>query len=121
MISRWAIAIAISFIVRQIEKFGETIDWAKVKADLKPLVEKTVPGTWFDAEAVAAVNALVDVAARALSATADIKRILDLLADEKWAEAVALLKDLILGAWGSPAAGKEAEMAAELALMDANA
>ena len=97
MIERWAISIVISFILRQLAKFQKTIDWAKVKADLKPRIEQLVPGTWFDDEVVAICNLVLDRAAEVLAQGDAIEIILKLLADAKWQEAAAALKDLLLG------------------------
>lgn len=118
MMNRWLIALVVQFIMRQLEKFGHSIDWAKVKADLKTRVEALIPGTWFDAEAVAAVNAIVDAAAKAMASTHDIQMILDLIAAQKWPEAFDALKALLLKVWAPKAGGKEADLAAELAILD---
>lgn len=116
MWDRLVIKLVVSFIMRQIEKFGHTIDWAKVKADLKPRIEAVVPGTWFDAEAVAAVFTVVDAAAKALSATGEIQKILDLLAAQKWAEALEALKTLLLSIW-QPTGAKQVAYAKALAAL----
>ncbi|MES3012647.1 MAG: hypothetical protein V4750_02820 [Pseudomonadota bacterium] len=111
---RLIMKLLVSFVMRQIEKFGHSIDWAKVKADLKPRIEALVPGKWFDDEAVTAVNSVLDAAAKALSATADLQKILDLLAAEKWAEALEVLKTLLLSAW-HPTGAKQLAFATQLA------
>ena len=115
MWDRLVIKMIVTFIMRQIEKFGHTLDWAKVKADLKPRIEALVPGSWFDAEAVTAVNAILDAAAKALAATDDLQKILDLLAAQKWAEAFEVLKELVVKIW-QPSGAKEAEYHRHLAV-----
>lgn len=117
MINRWVIGIVVSFIMKQIEKFGASVDWVKVKADLEPRVRQVVPGTWLDADAVEAVNAVVDAAARALAATDALQKIIDLMANQQWDAAFVALKDLLLKVWAAKVGTKEAALAAELALM----
>lgn len=99
MLERWAIGIVISFILRQLAKFQKTLDWAKVKADAEVRVRALVPGTWFDDEAVALVNMVIDRAAEVLSQGDAIEQLLKLLAEQKWTEALSMLKDLLLGGW----------------------
>lgn len=55
--------MCLMFIERQVIKFGQEIDWVKVKADAKVRIEDVVPGTYFDATAVTIVNALIDLVA----------------------------------------------------------
>jgi hypothetical protein len=117
MLTRWIIQLAISFIIRQIAKFGKTIDWSQVKADLALRVEDLVPGKWLDPEAVALCNALVDAAASVLASTVEIEKVLTLLASEKWAEAAQAIKDLILGSW-QPSSASDKKFVAELGCID---
>ena len=104
MLERWAIGIVIAFIVRQIGKFGKTIDWTKVKADVDVRVRALVPGEWFDDEAVDLVNSVLDRAALVLTQEAAIEEVLKLAAAGKWSEAVEALKRLILDGWVSASA-----------------
>lgn len=99
MLERWAIGLVIAFVMRQLAKFQESIDWAKVKADLKPRIEALVPGTWFDDEVVALANMVIDRIAEVLAQGEVIEELLKLLADQKWDEALSLLKALVLGGW----------------------
>ena len=52
--------LALLFIERQIIKFGQDLDWAKVKADVKTRIDDLVPGTYFDATAELIINVLID-------------------------------------------------------------
>lgn len=99
MIQKWVIGMAISFIMRQIGKWGSSIDWAKVKADVEGRVRALVPGEFFDEEAVTAVMALLDVAEKVLAATGDLEKIVQMIVDGKMQEAWAALRQLILDAW----------------------
>lgn len=99
MLERWAIGLVIAFVVRQLEKFGTTIDWAKVKKDAEVRLRALVPGTWFDDEVVAIANTVIDRAAEVLAQGAAIEDLLKLVAAGDWAGAVAALRKLILGGW----------------------
>lgn len=105
MIQKWVISMAISFVMRQIGKWGTSIDWAKVKKDVADRIAALVPGEWFDAEATAAVLAFVDVAQKVLAATEDLQKIVQLVVENKIPEAWSALRQLILSAWdpASPA------------------
>jgi len=110
MLNRWftnlIVGFVLSFIMRQLEKWRNNIDWALVRVDVEARVRALVPGTWMDDQAVAFVMSIIDAAESALSATADIERILKLAADQKWQEALVALRDLIIGHW-SPATAAE--------------
>lgn len=91
--------LVIGFIVRQIQKFQQSIDWAIVKRDVDIRVKAIVPGDWLDDEAVLAVNALIDRAAKVLSNSAAIEKIMRLAADEKWADAFNAVVSLLVDGW----------------------
>jgi hypothetical protein len=97
MINKWVIGFVISFILRQLEKWQLTVDWEKVKADLKPRIEALIPGSWFDQSAVDLVFTFIDVVADVLAATGEIEAILKLVGEQKYQEAWEKLRDLILG------------------------
>lgn len=99
MLQKWAFDLVIGFVLRQLAKWADSIDWGTVKFDLGERVAALVPGAWFDEEAIAVANTIVDAAAAVLQSTDDIKRILELCAAEQWLDAAAELKDLILGSW----------------------
>ncbi len=98
MLEKWLASIVISFVLRQVAKFKKDTDWAKVKADLETRVKDLVPGTWFDAEASALVDLLMDKLVAILSATNILEGILEKVAAEDWTGAVEMLKELLLSA-----------------------
>jgi hypothetical protein len=99
MLDKWIVSLIVSFILRQLDKFGANIDWAKVKADLEVRVRALVPGTWFDDEAVALVNFVLDRAAEVLAQKDAIEQVMKLLAAKDWQGALLVLKELLLGGW----------------------
>lgn len=89
------IRFAIGFIMRQLSRWKENIDWAKVRADLEDRVRSIVP-SWIADEAVRWAMVLVDVVEAVLQAQSDIQEILNLLAQSKFDEAWVALRQLIL-------------------------
>lgn len=96
---RWLIQSVIAFALRQLAKFKDSIDWAKVKEDVEVRVRKLIPGTWFDDEGVAIANAILDRAQVVISSADDIKEILDHVAASEWEKAWDDLRDLLLEGW----------------------
>lgn len=110
MLERWLINLVISFVLRQLAKFKNEIDWAKVRVDMSARIAAVIPGTWFDDEAVYVANALLDGVLLVLGQTADLERVLALLAASDWNGAFEALKDLLLKVWNPTAAsGKKAQ------------
>ena len=89
------IRFAIGFLMRQLERWREAIDWAIIRTDLEARIRDLVPG-WIADEAVRWAMVFVDVAEAVLQAQADIQEILNLLAQSKFDEAWSKLRDLIL-------------------------
>lgn len=103
MFQKIIINLVIAFILRQIKKFGETVNWDLVKADLDKRIADILPGTWIDAEAVTVANYVFDACKAALGATDNLKSIMVHLANEDWPGAIAAVKDLLLLVWqGQP-------------------
>jgi hypothetical protein len=96
MIHKWAISMAITFMMRQLSKWQGSIDWAKVKADLAERVKAVVPGEWLDAEAVAIMSMLVDAVAAVLAANSVLEQIIKMIVDGKYQDAWAMLRELLL-------------------------
>lgn len=116
---KWIVTTAIGFVVRQLEKFGKDTDWAKVKADLGVRVEQLMPGTWFDDEARAISDAIIDACARGLGNAKTLGIILELVADGKYQEAGAKLREYLLKTWRPDATDLLAHKA--MALLEAAA
>lgn len=98
MIQRMVIGFVISFILKQLQKFEKSVKWDLVKTDLAIRVRALVPGAWFDDEAVAVCNVIVDAAERILEQGDNMKNLLDLLAAQRYQAAVEQLKAILLGA-----------------------
>ncbi len=97
MWDRMVIGWIIAFVLRQLEKFKETVDWTMVKVDLAVRVRALLPGTWLDDSAVTITDGLVDRFAVILGESAVISNILQLIAAQRWAEAGSALLSLLMG------------------------
>lgn len=114
--STWLVSLAISFAVRQAERFGEQTDWEKVKADLSARVAKLVPGEFLDEAAVALLVRCIEKIEGALSSPAKLKLLLEHTSKGEWLAAFEVLKDLVIDASGIPViahAGMDADDLAE--------
>ena len=99
-VEKIVLSIVFSFVLRQLDKFKTGIDWAKVKSDLDERIKKAVPIVWLTPAILALADTLIDDIQKALSAQDQLKKILDLLAANKWEEALVALKDFLLVIWG---------------------
>ncbi len=106
MIQRIVISFVISFVLKQLEKFQDAIDWDKVRVDAEVRVRALVPGTWFDVEAVGLVDRVLLALKDVLGAGDELKKILQLLAKKDWPAAAEVLKGILLDAF--KALGEEA-------------
>lgn len=97
MIQKLVMGFVISFVMRQLEKFRESIDWDLIKKDLDDRVRQMMPGSWFDDEAVIVVNAAVDLMRSALEQGNTIKHLLELLSAQKYDVAMTVIKDCVMG------------------------
>jgi hypothetical protein len=91
--------LVISFIVKQLEKFGDSLNWEKVKQDAEERIRKLMPGTWFDDEAAYVVNLVLAGVQEALEDADKFRTILKLLADKKYPEAFSAVKEFLLELW----------------------
>lgn len=106
----WLVGAAISFVLRQLKKFGKETDWDTVKDDLGARVTDLVPGEFFDDEAVNISNAFVDAVKRGLSQTKHLEIVFDHLQAEEWDKAINALRDFLLKAWRPKTHSEEVAM-----------
>lgn len=85
----------VSFVVRQVEKFGNAIDWEKVKDDAEVRVRALVPGTWFDDMAVGVVDSALATLKKALTDGDGVTELLTLIAGKQHGEAVTRLFEIL--------------------------
>lgn len=95
----WLIGLILGFVLRQIDKFRNEMNWAKLKAEAASYVADLVPGTWLDAEAIKLTHALIDAGERALGDKENLEDIFQALSAKDWPVAIMELKDLILKGW----------------------
>lgn len=90
----WVIAAVVSFLVRQIGKYGESLDWEKVKADIHARIDDLVPKPLSGFFSSLADNVL-DVFKTALSRQDDLVSIAQSVASGDLPGAYKQLSDLI--------------------------
>lgn len=97
----WILKIVVpyvlSFVVRQIAKWGEAIDWALVKADAEERVRALLPDWLFEDDVVEAVHLLLDICAEALGKSNALKAILEKCVAKDFAGALELARQLLVG------------------------
>lgn len=98
----WVISFLVNtvfvYVARAIKKWGESIDWALVKADVAERVRALVPGDWFDDTLVEFADAVVDKVASLLSAPDKFGEIVALILKGDVAAAIEKLKELVAAA-----------------------
>ena len=97
MLLKFALNLVIGFVLRQVAKWQEGVDFSKVKADLDERVKALVPGAFFDDEAIYLVNNAIDVIAAILANTTELKVILDLVAGGDFKGGFDVLWKLLVG------------------------
>jgi hypothetical protein len=88
MLQKMLLPIIVGFCLRQAHKFGGSIDWTKVKADVNVRVCKIIPGVMFDATACAFADHVVDACADFLKGAA-LDKITEHLIKGEFNEALA--------------------------------
>lgn len=106
MLQKWVVSLVISFVLRQLAKYQDQIDWAKVKADFEKRAADLMPGFWFDDEVKALAGLVIDACQEVLSEGDQIEKLLKALALGEWDVALLALKELLLNAW-KPKEGQE--------------
>ena len=94
MLPNWVVGLVIGFVVRQIKKYGEDLNWSEVKADLDVALRASLPDFIEDAAVELAFGA-VDIFKGVLLSD-DLKAIAEKLLLGDVASALTILKDVIL-------------------------
>jgi hypothetical protein len=85
------ISLIVSFVVRQIIKFGRDTDWHKVKYDAGVRIRELIPGEWFDDEFVSLAHCVIDAVSDALNDENNWIELLTLIMEKKWPQVLDLL------------------------------
>ncbi len=91
--------LALRFVLRQIGKFRDGIEWETLDADLQERARALLPGQWFDAEGAAFAHTVVYAVKGALDQTDVLELLLAAVAEKRWDDALKVLKDLLARAW----------------------
>jgi hypothetical protein len=90
----WVIAAVISFLIRQIGKYGEGLDWDSVKADAHARIDDLVPKP-FSGVFYGLADSVLDVFKTVLARPEDLASIAQAVASGDLAGACKQLVDLI--------------------------
>lgn len=99
MFQQWIIQAAIVFIVRQIAKFGSSLNWDMVKSDVDYRIRQLLPGTFLDNLGATLGLKVVVIAQGVLSSAEELQALADYAAAGKFEEALKYLKDIIVSDW----------------------
>lgn len=90
----WVISAVLSFLIRQIGKYGASLDWDKVKADAHKRIDDLLPD-WLEPAFESLADGILDAAKEALSKDSDLLAIAQAVADGDLPAACRLLLDLV--------------------------
>lgn len=85
----------LSFFLRQLAKFGENLDKAKLRADLDERVRKLIPGEVFDDAMSEFAIRILDCLFALLSLENEAIKIIELLNQKKYEEALTYLVNYV--------------------------
>jgi hypothetical protein len=83
--------LVLTFVVRQLAKFQQTIKWDLVKADVEKRIRDLIPGDWFDDYAVVVAFIAIDTVADMMDDEAEWTALITLLSQKKFTEALDML------------------------------
>jgi len=94
MFQKLIFEVVLSFLIRQIVKYGNSIDFDIVREDVRELVRKIVPGTIFDETVVQFVDTMIDGIVY-LFENLEITGVLEAIKNKDLNLALSILRDLL--------------------------
>ncbi|HAT75761.1 MAG TPA: hypothetical protein DCS19_02695 [Flavobacterium sp.] len=94
MFQKLIFEVVLSFLIRQIIKYGDSIDFAIIREDVRELVRKIVPGNIFDETAVQFVDTMIDGIVY-LFENLEITGVLEAIKNKDLNLALSILRDLL--------------------------
>lgn len=104
MINSVFLNIAVPFIFNRIIEFKDSVDWDKVESDLDKYVREFLPGTWFDDAAAKIAKDVFHKIRTSFIDEASLKRLIKILLNGKFEDAMKLVRDTVLSNIGMYAA-----------------
>lgn len=86
---------AVTFCLRQVDKFGTGTDFERVKADFDVRVRALVPGEWLDDAAVGLVNDTIDLFASLCRDAAHLKQLAEAALSGDWGTTWSTFKAMV--------------------------
>lgn len=84
------------FIVRQIDKFGHSLNWEEILVKANERVAKLIPGEMFDEMAIAAVDKCINAVKELLQDEVELTKLSNLCQSKQWAVAIKDLQDYMI-------------------------
>lgn len=95
MLEGWIINIVITFVVRQITKWGSEVDFEKIKLDIEPRIRAILPGDFLDDEAVSIMFFVIDKLSSVSNNAEALTGVFAAVAAKDMKRAIELLKELV--------------------------
>lgn len=87
-------SLATTYVLKELEKCAEKVDWVDLEKRIQALVEEIVPNAWLDAQAMRVVHVFLGSVNAGLKDETDLKAVLDDIVAEKWTDAAGKIKTL---------------------------
>lgn len=94
----FVVNLIVSFLLRQFAKLEAQINWATVEAEIDDRIRKAVPEAMINSEIITLVNGVIEAFKKELGNSAQLKQLLELVAGEKWEDALSVLKAIAVDA-----------------------
>lgn len=97
MVDKIIWSVVLGFVLRQVKKFGTAFDPKVWLASVEEYIRKVIPGDFWDQDVIDMVAWLAMRLDKVLDTPEKIEALLEAVKDKKFSEALAILKDLLLG------------------------
>jgi len=87
----WFVTLIITFVVRQLDKFGDEANWELIEKDAEARIRDLVPGVFFDEFAVALLKKVLKLAREMMDDPDHMKAFLTALAEKRFQDAINLM------------------------------
>jgi len=94
MFQKLIFEVVLSFVIRQIAKYGDSVEWDLVREDIREYVRKIIPGDAFDETCVSLVDHILD-GVEYLIENIEFSGVLEAIKSKDLKLAIQILRDLI--------------------------
>ena len=94
MFQKLIFEVALSFIIKQVIKYSDSVDFSLVREDLRELIRKTIPGDAFDESCINLADTMIDGIVY-LFENLEITGVLEAIKNKDLNLALSILRDLL--------------------------